>query len=193
MSRSSFVQVIQLSPFVISKFSNKVLSVSTANNVCCIRTVGRWIVRNTAKHNDYFVWWICDVIFRDLLWTERELRTIGPFHCIQIKKLRCEGTIGVVFRTSNSECFSFVVCKATCVSMRVLRRFYRLVLFAIETGEYIFPRIEKRLLTNDIIYHRIDENTAKLWKSAHGTYCMLDNWGRNPYPIVLPIDSQLFC
>ena len=78
-------------------------------------------------------------IFWDLLCTEREFRTVRPIQRTHIKKLRREGTIGVVAITSDSECFSLVVCKAQGVSVRVFWRFYRTVIFAIETKKiYIF-------------------------------------------------------
>ena len=134
-----------------------------------------------------------DVILWALLWTKREIRTIGPFHRIHIEKLCLDQTIWTAVVASGGNGFSFVVSKAKCPFVRVLWRLHRLVVFAIETKKYIFLRIVKRLLTNGILWHLDLENTAKLLESAQETYCMLDNWGRKQYLVAWSIDSQLLC
>ena len=114
MTISILIQVIQPSPWLILKFRNKP-RVQRADYVCCIRTVGCWVFHNIAKQNDYFVYSIFKVIFWDLLCVReiREIRSVRPFHRINIQKLCLVGTaLWREFITSGGQSFSFVLCKA---------------------------------------------------------------------------------
>ena len=186
------VQVIQSTPFVISKLRNLVFNVQSANNVCCIRSMSSGILRNSA--GKLIMWKLYGVIFQDLLLAKRKIRTVRPFHGIHIKKLRREGTISIILITSDSKCLSFIVSKAIWVFVTVLCRFYWTVIFAIEPSKICFHQNKKvRLLTNGILYRHCDENTTKLEESVQEKYCRMDKKGRKPNHFVSPIDSQLFC
>ena len=141
MAVPSLVQVIQSTPFVISKLRNLVFNVQPANNVCCIRSMSSGILRNTAEK--LIMWKFNGVIFQDLLLAKRKIRTVRPFHGIDIKKFCREGTVDIVVITSDSECFSFIVSKAIWGFVTVLCRFNWTVIFAIEPSK-IFLHQDKQ-------------------------------------------------
>ena len=141
----SLIQIIQLAPLIIFKFSDKIFSIPTANDICCIRTMCCGIFRYLAEK--CFAGCLSEVrvhrtgrvvVWRSrgyliLLWTKRVIRSVGPFKSIHIQKFRLERTISIACITSNSECFTFIIPKTICIIMPILCWLNWIVIFAIET------------------------------------------------------------
>ena len=140
MTIPSLNQIIQLTPFIIFKFSDEVFSIPTANYIRCIKTFCCRIFGYLTGINFYVgVRGTGRVVaeqppcYLDLLWTKRIIRALRPFESIHVQKFGLEWTISIAGITSNSKCFTIIISKAICIIMSVLCRLNWIVVFAIET------------------------------------------------------------
>ena len=96
----SFVQAINLSPFVITELGNNIESIKTTNNISWIRCCCCWVMRDSTE----IFFDSIEIIWSILLWSEWVIGPIGPLQWIHVHQFRFQSTFSS--DAARRQCFT---------------------------------------------------------------------------------------